>query len=56
MWQDDLIRIRHMIDAAREAIQFAADRKREDLDRDRMLVLSLVKAVEIYPGLRGWMR
>jgi uncharacterized protein with HEPN domain len=47
MRKDDLIRIRHMIDAAREAIQFVADRKREDLDRDRMLVLSLVKSVEI---------
>ncbi|WP_305045109.1 HepT-like ribonuclease domain-containing protein [Geoalkalibacter sp.] len=47
MSKDDLIRIRHMVDAAREAISFAAGRRREDLDRDRMLVLSLVKSVEI---------
>jgi hypothetical protein len=34
----------HMLDAAREAILFAQGRKRADLDSDRMLVLSLVKA------------
>lgn len=47
MYKDDLIRVRHMIDAAHEAIGFAAGRRREDLDRDRMLVLCLVKSVEI---------
>lgn len=36
-----------MLDAAREAISFAAGRSREDLDRDRMLVLAIVKDVEI---------
>lgn len=47
MRRDDRIRLRHMIDAAREAISFADGRSREDLDMDRMLVLSLVKDVEI---------
>ena len=47
MRKDDLFRIRHMIDAARDAMGFIAGRSREDLDRDRMLVLSLVKSVEI---------
>jgi len=36
-----------MLDAAREALSFARDRTRSDLDRDRMLVLSLVKDIEI---------
>lgn len=45
--KDDLLRVRHMIDAAREAIGFASGRRRADLDQDRMLVLSLVKSVEI---------
>jgi uncharacterized protein with HEPN domain len=36
-----------MLDAAREAISFAAERTRGDLDRDRMLVLAIVKDVEI---------
>jgi uncharacterized protein with HEPN domain len=36
-----------MLDAAKEAMSFIKDRKRSDLDTDRMLVLSLVKSVEI---------
>ena len=47
MRKDDEIRMRHMVDAAREAMSFAQGRARADLDSDRMLVLSLVKAIEI---------
>jgi uncharacterized protein with HEPN domain len=47
MHKDDQVRLRHMLDAAREAIFFASGRKRTDLDSNRMLVLSLVKAIEI---------
>lgn len=47
MREHDAIRLRHMIDAAREAVSFAQGRSRGDLERDRMLVLSLVKAIEI---------
>jgi uncharacterized protein with HEPN domain len=36
-----------MLDAALEAQGFAADRARNDLDRDRQLVLALVKCIEI---------
>jgi uncharacterized protein with HEPN domain len=36
-----------MLDAAREAVSFIKDKKRSDLDTDRMLVLSLVKSIEI---------
>jgi uncharacterized protein with HEPN domain len=36
-----------MLEAAREAVSFAQGRSRDDLNRDRMLVLSLVKAIEI---------
>lgn len=44
---EDLIRLRHMLDAAEEALSFAHKQTRTDLDGNRMLVLSLVKAVEI---------
>lgn len=44
---DDRVRIRHMVDAAREALSFIADRERGDLDADRMLALALVKSIEI---------
>jgi uncharacterized protein with HEPN domain len=47
MREDDRIRLRHMLDAASEALAFAANRNRRDLDTDRMLVLALVKSVEI---------
>jgi len=47
MRKDDSVRLRHMVDAAREAVAFAAGRKRADLDHDRMLVLALVKDIEI---------
>jgi len=36
-----------MLDAAREAVAFAADKTRADLDNNRMLVLSLLKDIEI---------
>jgi len=47
MRPDDLIRLRHILDAAREAIGFVRHRRREDLDGDRQLVWALVKAIEI---------
>ena len=47
MRKDDQIRVRHMLDAAEEAISFIRDKKRSNLDTNRMLVLSLVKSIEI---------
>jgi len=47
MFKDDSVRIRHILDAAREAIEFAKDRNRADLDIDRKLNLSLVRLLEI---------
>jgi len=47
MRKDDLIRLRHMRDAAREAVEFARNSRRKDLDGDRKLTLALVKDVEI---------
>jgi uncharacterized protein with HEPN domain len=44
---DPRVRLRHMLDAARDGIEIAQGRTRADLDRDKMLVLSLVKCVEI---------
>ena len=47
MRTDDAIRLRHMLDAAREALGFVAGHGRADLDGNRLLVLSLVKDIEI---------
>lgn len=47
MRKDDEIRLRHMLDAAHEALSFVRGRKRCDLDNDRQLVLALIKDIEI---------
>ena len=41
------MRLRHMFDAAREAIDFGRGKARTDLDDDRLLVLGLLKCIEI---------
>lgn len=45
--KSDVIRVRHMLDAAMEAASLASGKAREDLDTDRMLTLSLVQLVAI---------
>ena len=47
MHKDDAIRLRHMLDAAQEAIEFAQGKTRPDLGDNRLLVLALVKDIEI---------
>jgi len=47
MLESDLVRLRHMLDACREALSFVKGRKQSDLATDRMLLLSLVKEIEI---------
>ena len=47
MWEPDLIRLRHMLEAAREALSFVEGMTRRDLDSDRKLVLSLVREIEV---------
>ena len=49
----DLIRLRHMWEAAREAIGYATARSREDLDADRLLQHSLVRLLEIVGEAAG---
>jgi uncharacterized protein with HEPN domain len=43
----DRVRLRHALDAMNAAMEFAAGRKRSDLDSDRMLLFALVRAIEI---------
>jgi len=40
--REDHLRLRHMLDAAREAQGFVADRTRADLSTDRQLTMSVV--------------
>jgi uncharacterized protein with HEPN domain len=50
---DDLTRLHHMQDAAREALVFMSGKRREDLTNDRMLVLAVVKELEIIGEAAG---
>ena len=47
MSNPDVIRVRHMLEAVRDAMAFAEGESRSSLNSDRMLLLSLVKCVEI---------
>ena len=47
MSKTDFIRVYHMLDAAREVLEFSTGKSRFDLDGDRMLNLSLVHLLEI---------
>jgi uncharacterized protein with HEPN domain len=44
---DPLVRVHHMLDHAREAVEMVRGRSRADLDADRQLNLSLVRLVEV---------
>lgn len=45
--RDDRVRLQHMLDAALEIEQYVQSSAREDLNRDRRLVHSLVHLLEI---------
>lgn len=47
MPKTDDVRLRHMLDAANQAILFTQGRSRADLDTDTMLALAVVRLIEI---------
>jgi uncharacterized protein with HEPN domain len=49
------VRLRHMFDHAREAVEMLEGKSREDLDADRKLNLSLVRLLEIIGEAAGRM-
>ncbi len=42
MRREDLVRLQHMRDSAREALGFVGERGREEFARDRMLALAVL--------------
>ena len=44
---DDPSRLRHMLDAAQKAVEFASGKDRGSLDSDEQLLLSLTRLLEI---------
>ncbi len=47
MKPDDTIRIRHIIDAAEEALSFVSGVTEKGFSQNRMLILSVIKDIEI---------
>ncbi len=47
MRKNDLPRLRHILDAAEEALSFTESRSREDLDQNRQVALSLIQLLQI---------
>ena len=44
---DDMVRLRHMLDAAHKAMEYLSDCARGDLDSDEKLTLAIVRLLEI---------
>lgn len=44
---DDLSRLGHMLDSAKEALSFIQSKTREDLHNERQLLLALVRCIEV---------
>jgi|APSaa5957512622_1039677.scaffolds.fasta_scaffold78082_3 uncharacterized protein with HEPN domain len=44
---DDIVRLHHMLDTAREAVAMIEGKERLDLPRERMLELSLIRLIEV---------
>jgi len=45
--EQDAVRIRHMLDAARSVSRFIEHRRREDLEADEMLAFAVTRGLEI---------
>jgi uncharacterized protein with HEPN domain len=45
--RDDVVRLRHMLDAAQKAQQLIKGRSRAEIERDETLTLALVRLLEI---------
>jgi uncharacterized protein with HEPN domain len=43
----DLVRLRHMLEASREAAAFGIGKDRGSLKRDRVLMLAAVRCIEV---------
>lgn len=51
--KEDIIRLRHMLEAAEQATLFVQGKDRSDLDADRMLTFAIVRAIEIMGEAAG---
>jgi uncharacterized protein with HEPN domain len=45
--EQDIVRLRHMLDAAKKIVEYTDSIQRDDLNRDEKLALALVRLLEI---------
>ena len=45
--KDDIVRVRHMLDFARKAVQFNKGKSRADLDSNEMLAMATIHLIEL---------
>jgi uncharacterized protein with HEPN domain len=45
--EDDVIRVRHMLDFAQKAVRFNRGKTRTDLDKDEMLAIATIHLIEV---------
>ena len=48
MVKNDLVRLKHMLEAAYICLEFAHNRKRVDFENDKMLSFAIIRALEIF--------
>ncbi|HCU38138.1 MAG TPA: hypothetical protein DGT21_22700 [Armatimonadetes bacterium] len=51
--EEDALRLKHMLEAARKAAGFAAGRTRDEIRRDDLLAFAIVRALEILGEAAG---
>jgi uncharacterized protein with HEPN domain len=47
MKETDIVRLQHILDASQQAMVFAKNRDRSDLDNDDMLTSALIRKIEV---------
>ncbi len=45
--EQDIVRLRHMLDAAKKIVEYTGSIQRDDINRDEKLALALVRLLEI---------
>ncbi|MBI5710447.1 MAG: hypothetical protein HZC42_09120 [Candidatus Eisenbacteria bacterium] len=54
MPKSDAVRVRHMLDAAHEAVELVKGKSQRDLERERLLHLSIVRLLEVVGEAARW--
>ncbi len=51
--EKDLVRLKHMLESAEAVLSFAKNKKRTDLDKDRLFLFGVLRALEVLGEAAG---